>query len=244
MKNAFVLFIIVLLLCSCSSSTTATEPAKPTSTITNTPLPTNTPEPTSTPRPTNTPKPTTTPTPVPQPIIFEGSGDKIITLDEPLIAPRILELSNTGSSNFIVKSYDQFGNDIDLLVNEIGSYQGKMLIGMMLDEEPVSRFEIQSSGSWNLIIYPFSIDYMDALEVPGRYEGKGDSVVVLIGEPDIVTFTTTERDNFIVYAYTNERRELLLNEIGPYSGEKVLPNGVMVLNVFINGVWSMEITAK
>lgn len=130
------------------------------------------------------------------------------------------------------------------MVNEIGAYQGKILIGMMLDEEPVSRFEIQSSGSWSLNIYPFQLDYMDTLQVPGIYEGQGDSVVILYGEPDIVTFSTTERDNFIVYAYTNDRRELLLNEIGPYTGEKIVPNDVVLFTISMNGTWSMDITSK
>ena len=244
MKKILVILVVVFLVTSCSEAIEATKVIVPTVTITNSPLPSNTPKPTSTPRPTNTPRPTATPTPVPQPIMFEGSGDKVLTLDEPLTTPRIIELNNTGSSNFIVKSYDQYGNQVDLLVNEIGAYQGKMLIGMMLDEEPVSRFEIQSSGTWSLNIYPFQLDYLDALQIPGKYEGVGDSVVVLYGEPDIVTFSTTENDNFIVYAYTNDRRELLLNEIGPYTGEKIVPYDVVLFTISMNGAWSMDVTSK
>lgn len=210
----------------------------------NTPVSTNTPLPTKTLVPSSTPRPTATSTPVPEPLIFEESGDKIITLEDQINDPRVLKISNSGSSNFIVKSYDQNGNYIDLLVNEIGNYQGTMLINMMLGDDPIHRFEVKSGGNWKLEILPFDIQYMDVLQVPGLYQGQGDSVVVITGEPDIVTFTTTERGNFIVYSYTNERRELLLNEIGPYSGEKILPKDLILLTIRKNGAWSMDITAK
>ena len=85
---------------------------------------------------------------------------------------------------------------------------------------------------------------MDAMDVPDKFDGQGDSVIVLYGDPDIATFSTTERDNFIVYAYTNKKRELLLNEIGPYTGEKILPNDVVLLTISMNGSWSMDITSK
>ena len=119
-----------------------------------------------------------------------------------------------------------------------------MLIGVMANEEPVSRFEIMSSGNWVIALYPFSVEYMDTLQIPGKYEGIGDSVVVIIGEPDIVTFSTTEQDNFIVYAFTSDGRDLILNEIGPYSGEKILPSDVVLLTILMNGSWTMDITSK
>lgn len=248
MKKLLGVFVILVFLVSgCAagpSNTQNTVLVEPSPTITQTALPSNTPEPTNTPKPTATLRPTATQTPVPEPVIFEGSGDKIISLDSPLTEPRILEISNSGSSNFVVKSYDEYGNYIDLLVNEIGKYQGKLLVGVLAREEPVSRFEITSSGNWMLTVYPFSIDYMDVVEIPGIYKGQGDSVVVIIGEPDIATFTTTEKDNFVVWAFTNNGRDLLLNEIGPYSGEKIMPSDVFLLTVHMNGSWKMDITSR
>lgn len=248
MKKLMGVFVILVILVSgCDQSATTTQIVdlvEVSPTKGETLLSSSTPKPTSTLKSTSTPRPTATNTPVPKPIIFEGSGDKIISLDNPLDEPRILEITNTGSSNFVVKSYDEFGNYVDLLVNEIGSYHGKLLIGALVDEEPVSRFEVMSSGNWIISLYPFSIDYMETIEVPGVFEGNGDSVVVIIGEPDIVTFSTADQDNFIVYAFTNNGRKLILNEIGPYSGEKILPSDAVLLTILMNGSWTMDITSR
>ncbi|HNS06397.1 MAG TPA: hypothetical protein PKZ26_10565 [Anaerolineaceae bacterium] len=105
----------------------------------------------------------------------------------------------------------------------------------------VSSPAIEHTGN-NL--HGLSFKYMDAMDVPGKFDKQEDNVVVIYENPEIATFSTHERDNFIVYAYTNKKRVLLLNEIGPYTGEKILPNDVVLLIISKNGFWSMDFTSK
>lgn len=250
MKNILIFLTAFALLSGCTPSPKAieeaiakTQEALPTSTITLTPLPTNTPKPTATPKPTNTPRPTNTSTPKPEPKYYEGTGDKVLELDIAWNGPSILEISNSGRSNFIVYNYDSQGNKIDLLVNEIGAYHGKKLIDV-LEGDYSERLEVKSSGAWKITVYPFVIDYLEVLNLPGQYEGDGDNIIVINGTPDIGTFSTTESTNFVVWTYYSNSRELLVNEIGPYSGESIIPLDTVFLVVECNGKWNMDITAR
>lgn len=49
-----------------------------------------------------------------------GAGDDVIDLPAPGF-PCIMEISHSGSRNFIVHTVDTSGNDVDLLINTIGS---------------------------------------------------------------------------------------------------------------------------
>jgi len=245
-----VLFLIILCIIvgSCAPSVEDAEVVK-TSAIPSTLSDTSTPIATSTktliPTETNTPIPSDTPVPtqVPEPVIFEGSGDDIVDIGKiwttnfgavaflHIVGPSVYD-------NFIVYSYDMDGNKIDLLVNTIGYYNGYLLL-----LSPVSRLEISSGGAWTVEALPFIPEYTHFLEVPGTYNGNGDDVILLKGSPDLAKFDATEYDNFIVYSHTSfGRKDLLINEIGPYSGTKILPNTTFILEVKASGAWSVEIT--
>lgn len=60
---------------------------------------------------------------------------------------QVATFTNSGSSNFIVRVYDQYGNR-DLLVNEIGSYNGQATFTTSSSSK--YYFEVMSSGSWSI----------------------------------------------------------------------------------------------
>jgi hypothetical protein len=75
-------------------------------------------------------------------VIFDGRG-KTATNQMAMPSPYSkVTFTHNGSSNFVVKVY--YGNDYDLLVNEIGYYKGTTLI---LTNEKVT-FDIDADGSW------------------------------------------------------------------------------------------------
>lgn len=257
----FGLLVLCLLIGSCSTSpsTEATKTAEAfketqisyTSTVTNIPQDTSTPAPTNTktpiPSPTNTPIPTRTPspTPAPEPIMFQGSGDDVVDLSViwsdswgdtaflHIIGPTVYD-------NFIVYSYDMSGNKDELLVNTIGSYDGYLLL-----LSPIGRLSIEAGGAWSVEALPLIPQNSHLIGIPGTYSGHDDDVVVLIGSPDLAIFDAPEYDNFIVYVLTSTgEKDLLVNEIGPYTGTKILPNNAFMLEVFASGDWSVEITKK
>jgi hypothetical protein len=91
-------------------------------------------------------------------------------------------------------------------------------------------------------------DYGDSLAevaVISSVAGKGDSVVESTGGASgIVTIHNRSHDNFSVIAYdeSGEYPDLLVNEIGSYSGEVMLPDSdpmVLVIGA-VGGTWTLS----
>ena len=207
-----------------------------------TPVPTNTPIPTDTPEPTSTPLPTNTPTPIPTPIEFTGQGDSIIELEK-WPGAALLQINNSGSSNFVVWTYDADGNQIDLLVNTIGNYQGTRPIEFLDGDTRVTRLAIESSGSWQINVLPLAMIRKEP--IPGVISGTGDDVIFLDGkDPDLLVVDAGKANsNFVVYTYGNGV-DLLINEIAPYTGTLPLRKETIVIEVVASGPWTLEITTR
>lgn len=143
---------------------------------------------------------------------YTGSGDDVVSGIEVGDGIYRVHFTNSGSRNFIVKAYDA-SNDRDLLVNEIGNYDGYVLI---LGESPYS-LEIQSSGQWT-----YEIERLTQI-AETSFSGHGDYVTgICPATSGTWEFTHDGSSNFIVHVYTNNGRDLLVNEIGTYSGKKVV----------------------
>ena len=125
----------------------------------------------------------------------------------------------------------------DLLVNEIGSFPGWVYAA------PGNFFKIESSGSWTVEVRPIS--YARQWNGQSAITGKGDSVVLLSGGSlGTTTITNSSRSNFSVVACGPDGAylDLLVNEIGSYRGEVLLPSEdaiVLVVND-VGGSWAMS----
>lgn len=223
-----------------SIEATHTQTTTPTATVTYPPEPTKTPKPTSTTKPSNTPKPTNTPTKVPESILLEGSGDDVIEVDK-WDGPAILDISRDGGGHFAVKSYSEDGEYLELLVNAIGPYDGKVamdLLGLHADEN-TAMLEISANGPWKIVIHPFSSVHLNMMKAPGIYENNTDDMIFVDGSSKTATITC-EKGHIAVKGLTSDRYHLLVNEIGPYEGKVVIPNGLILLVVTASAPWSIE----
>lgn len=196
---------------------TLTIPPSPTAT----PQPTNTPAPTATPRPTNTPVPTPTPSPPPEPITLSGNGDDLVDLTD--FNPEGIfgvEITGSGSGNFAVWNYDAQGDQIDLLVNEIGAYTGRHLLDIQDRQPPTAGFEVTASGPWTIEVFPFDPAYVENLRTPGTFSGRGDDFFVVLNEAGLnrASISHTGSSNFAVWVLNDGGLDLLVNEIGDYEG--------------------------
>lgn len=191
--------------------------------------------PTATPTPTETPAPTATPTPTPEPISLRGTGQ---TATDEFSLPSgvfVAHLVHTGGSNFIVWVYASDG-DKDLLVNEIGAYDGRRpLVGgksYMLD--------VAAGGSWSIDIEPLGVEPSAA----DTFDGRGDQVSGLFGGPGRGAwgFEHNGSSNFIVWAHCSDSgSDLVENEIGPVSGSTVVTlDGLCFWEVEADGRWSLR----
>lgn len=93
------------------------------------------------------------------------------------------------------------------------------------------------------------IDHISAAtrkKAPFKYEGRDDDFILLLSgpTPDILKYKTDQNDNFIIYAITESRDKLVVNEIGPAEGESILPKGVLGISISGPSSWSIEVTAK
>ena len=152
----------------------------------------------------------------------------------------IANITGSGKRNFAVETLDASGDLNQLLVNEIGAYKGTRLFDATLDQHSVAM-KVTSSGSWSIVIAPVSS--AGKWNGSSTLKGKGDDVTIV--QPAIsglaaAKTTHTGKHNFAVTAYTADDYDLLINEIGKYSGEVQLPDGTVLLEMEADGAWSVK----
>lgn len=175
-------------------------------------------------------------TPPPTPGSYSGSGDDVVSITKPggATAFAIATITHRGSSNFIVKGIDNQMEWVDLMVNEIGDYTGTVFV-----ESDVTHLEITADGPWTVHIKTPSA----ARAVGSGASGQGDDVLRWSGGAKKVHFTHDGTSNFIVLGLDNtgEWDNLYINEIGPYSGSKVIDATTHLLTVRADGAWTMAV---
>jgi hypothetical protein len=155
--------------------------------------------------------------------------------------PAIAKVTYGGSSNFAIAALAADGSTNDLLVNEIGKYTGTVLFDEDVGVHSVA-FEITASGKWTIRILP--VTSSRPWNTTEKLTGKGDDVVLAV--PPTGAFTTATikhsgESNFAVIAYGAEGSDLVVNEIGNYSGQVVLPDGTLLLEVTADGAWTVAL---
>lgn len=162
-----------------------------------------------------------------------GKGDDVI--DGIFVGEGIyrVHFTHSGNSNFVVRMYD--ANDVrSLLINEIGKYDGSVLL---MGDTPYC-LEIKASGKWS-----YKIEKLTTTDDP-CFSGKGDYVTNLFsGTTGTWHIKHTGKSNFVIRVYTTDGRELLVNEIGSYDGKvRVnIPEGsYAILEVTADGAWTIE----
>jgi hypothetical protein len=207
-----------------------------------TPQPSETPGPTETPEATDTPKPTNTPVPPPDPVVIEGNSDSVQEYDlTDFGGSAVAHFTNSGSGNFAVWTLDANNEQIDLLINTIGKYDGFVPLNFFKSDTG-TKLQITSSGSWKLELLPLEwIRDNHRLLAGGNYVSGGDDVLVVIGAPAIANFSSPPKGNFAIWAIGDDGRDLIVNEIAPYTGTVPLKSGVFLLIVTAEGPWSVRL---
>ena len=104
--------------------------------------------PSSLPAAPNTPTSASTQVPS-KSITFQGSGDDVQSFTATGDGMRIFSMSYSGDGNFAIWLKDSQGNDINLLANEIGSYNGKKSERL----GPGTYYlDVTASGPWTITL--------------------------------------------------------------------------------------------
>lgn len=163
-----------------------------------------------------------------------GSGDDVVELPVTGI-PVIMDITYSGSSNFIIRTVDSEGEDVDLLVNTIGSYSGTQTD--YLDYADVTMLSVQSEGDWSITFKPLS----SMPELISGAENTGDGVYYISTDSlTTITITYSGDSNFIVRGIGLSRADLLVNEIGAYEGTVIWAEEESFLIVTSEGTWTVS----
>lgn len=191
------------------------------------------------------PKPAEQKVQEPAPIELSGVGQqasKKFALESGL---SIFHMTHTGTSNFAVKLLDSDGQTVDLLVNEIGKFDGSKAIGVANKGEYI--LDISANSKWTVKIEQPRPATADAK--PRTFAGKGQQVSPFINlNKGLTTFTLKHSgtSNFAVKLLDSngQPEELLVNEIGKFDGSKAVgisSSGLYILDISANGDWTVSV---
>jgi hypothetical protein len=191
------------------------------------------------------PPPPPPPPPGLQTYNFSGRGDtatSFFTLEKGISK---FTMTHSGSSNFIIWLYNQNGERVELLVNEIGSFNGSHALG--IEATTNYMLNITADGPWTVTIEqprPTS-----APSIPQTYSGSGHRASdFFYTSGGLVYFDMTHNygsANFIIWLWDSNGNcvDLLVNEIGAYSGSTALglDAGIYILDITADGSWNVGV---
>lgn len=166
-------------------------------------------------------------------LTLSGTGSDVFDVPSEIVYAAI-ELKHDGSRNFIVEGLDANNDTTELLANEIGVYQGTVAFGLGARDETL-RISVEADGEWVLTIKPL---YTQPNLVSS---GSGDGVYLFEGNSPVFDITHEGERNFIVQQIPLEGRgELLVNEIGVYSGSVPGVSGKSLIVIQADGSWQIS----
>ena len=182
------------------------------------------------------------------PIVFNGTGDKVVSNVNIPKGTFYAVLSHKGSGNFITDLYYGDGKyDYVSLSNKIGNYEG-MSAMTELDGKAVANgtLEVKADGEW-------AIEFKRVSGTSDKkLSGSGDYISGLIdvtSARNTVKLTHSGSRNFIVDIIQNDGGkydyESLANKTGEYEGETIanLKAGKKYyISVVADGDWTIEIS--
>jgi hypothetical protein len=173
-------------------------------------------------------------------IALEGSGDKVIKFTTPADSAAIATFAYAGSGNFVVTSLAADGSENDLLVNTIGAYSGTVLFDAQSGEHSVA-LKIEATGAWTGKIQPTSA--APVWNGKTKLTGKGDEAIRVSPAASgltVLTVAGTGQGNLVVIGYSPDGQDLMVNEIGKYSGQVQLADGSFFLTIESDGPWTIS----
>ncbi len=171
-----------------------------------------------------------------KPKVYSGFGDDVLAISKHDTGAEAMVIRHTGGSNFAVHSLDSSLESTDLLVNEIGPYNGTVLLDGSWSDTETSKLKITAGGAWTITLVP--LQKVKSFNGKAPITGTGDDVFHYTGEIGSATFTHDGGSNIAVKTHGLDP-DLLINEIGPYKGTVVWAPGLYTVTA--DGNWSATI---
>lgn len=174
---------------------------------------------------------------------YSGTGDDVVEISKPDEGlPALLVINgNREGRHFAVIARDNSGSRIGALVNTTEPYRGIVPVDLPPRTE-TTLLEINASGNWSVDVY--SIGVAQKSDVPSTFEGEGDNVLWVEGDPTrarIEGNTSSRHFSVIAYDGSGNRLGAKVNTTDPYSGTVIIPNETLLLQISAVGGWSVEL---
>jgi len=156
----------------------------------------------------------------------------------------IFKMNHSGTSHFSMTLMDSNGQYIELLTNEVGSFDGSNAVGIAKEGEYI--LDVSADGNWAVEIEQPRPSTAEKLK---KLEGSGQQASSFISlDKGLTTFKMTH-DGASHFSMTlmdsnGQYIELLVNEVGSFDGSKAVgisKSGIYLLNISADGNWSTEI---
>jgi len=154
-------------------------------------------------------------------------------------------MNHGGDRNFIVWLLNDEGDQIDLLVNKIGEFDGSRAVGITKQGDYI--LDISADGSWTVTIEQPRPSY--APPVPKTLKGTGQQASEMFYlDTGLARFEMTHDGdrNFIVWLLDDDGNQidLLVNKVGEFDGSKAVSirkGGNYLLSISADGNWEISI---
>ncbi len=179
--------------------------------------------------------------PAAKPKVYTGRGDKVVKFKKTVTDTMLVTTTWTGpQDNNTIYALDADGNEGDLLVNTIGSYKGTNIINLH-EGDSVRALKVEGSGSWRIELKPAS--EARTWDGSGTFKGSSDNVINVsdvFDGLDSLKFKSSKADGNITVYGLGESEDLIVNEIGNFSGTYLVPSGTLLLRISSDGRWEMK----
>lgn len=188
---------------------------------------------------TTTTKPAPTTAPFVDPQHYEGDGDGEVTLPADMGAA-LARIAVRDSQRFTVESVGVDDRPLGTVVDTTQTYTGTRPLNFETGPT-AAHLRVTTDGVWTIDVV--DLDEAPRLRAPGHYDGVGDQVVFVGGDPSHATFhATATNGRFVVDGYGIFKAPIV-DEPSPYRATVVLPREAgFVLEIRADGPWSADLS--
>lgn len=148
----------------------------------------------------------------------------------------IVDATHDGKGAFVLTLYDSEANPKDLVLTQIGNYNGKKLLFVDKGEY---LFNVKADGNWTI---QMSQEIPEEVISDGYAEGNGDDVIFMKLNEGAAVFKLTHDGEGAFVVQGNKR--LLVTNIGSYSGsqiQKIEKTDIYGFDITADGNWTISI---
>lgn len=189
----------------------------------------------SAPTTTSTPDTTTTTLIGYESFTIDGQGDEIVEFAAPNDLATVLWIVHEGDSGFTVTTFDDDDQQIEMLVDTIGDYDGSLAVNLLLGDV-VSSIQVVADGDWSI-----TATYLGDLERQlDEASGTGDSVLIMDLTAPVMTISHDGASDFSVFLWSFSDQGYVVDDTGPIETTATVPVGGVVVEVKADGNWSLS----